>query len=552
MEFADCCIFGNFCKILPMFRLPAIPVFLASFVFFVTACQAQSTPKQSLLALSKANHTLAIVDPVTFKVIIRIPVGEDPHEVVASADGKTAYVCIYGGGSFYEINVIDLLTQKPLRTIDTRPLFGPHDISFVNGKAWFTAEGSKAVGRYNPATNKMDWSMGTGQDRTHMLHVTSDGKKIYTTNMSSGTVSILDLNLIQPGKSAPPGAKPREEWVQTIVPTAIGSEGFDVTPDGTELWTAASEDGAIYIVNLATKKLAAKIDAKVIGANRLKITPNGKLAFISSLTIVPAEELWTLALYVIGVLVYVGLQGQVAPRMRDLVQIFAKAQDGDFSARYDEGADQMPDPVSMIGRAYNRLRVHLETIVLTDPLSGCFNRRGLNQLAEREVSRAIRGKKHVAVLAIDVDHFKTVNDDYGHLTGDEVIREVGQLLRDTAREIDVVARIGGEEFAILAPDSDDEGALILAERVRHAFRSHRFRSLPPDRRLTTSVGVAAAPARDDEVAKTLLERADEALYVAKRDGRDRSVSWHAGMRAFNDQHAERARRSTPGMIRAIE
>ena len=272
----------------------------------------------------------------------------------------------------------------------------------------------------------------------------------------------------------------------------------------------------------------------------------------SGATIVPAEELWTLALYVIGVLVYVGLQGQVAPRMRDLVQIFAKAQDGDFSARYDEGADQMPDPVSMIGRAYNRLRVHLETIVLTDPLSGCFNRRGLNQLAEREVSRAIRGKKHVAVLAIDVDHFKTVNDDYGHLTGDEVIREVGQLLRDTAREIDVVARIGGEEFAILAPDSDDEGALILAERVRHAFRSHRFRSLPPDRRLTTSVGVAAAPARDDEVAKTLLERADEALYVAKRDGRDRSVSWHAGMRAFNDQHAERARRSTPGMIRAIE
>ena len=283
MEFADCCIFGNFCKILPMFRLPAIPVFLASFVFFVTACQAQSTPKQSLLALSKANHTLAIVDPVTFKVIIRIPVGEDPHEVVASADGKTAYVCIYGGGSFYEINVIDLLTQKPLRTIDTRPLFGPHDISFVNGKAWFTAEGSKAVGRFDPATNKMDWSMGTGQDRTHMLHVTSDGKKIYTTNMSSGTVSILDLNLIQPGKSAPPGAKPREEWVQTIVPTAIGSEGFDVTPDGTELWTAASEDGAIYIVDLATKKLAAKIDAKVIGANRLKITPNGKLAFISSL-----------------------------------------------------------------------------------------------------------------------------------------------------------------------------------------------------------------------------------------------------------------------------
>jgi diguanylate cyclase (GGDEF)-like protein len=268
--------------------------------------------------------------------------------------------------------------------------------------------------------------------------------------------------------------------------------------------------------------------------------------------IVPGEELWTLALYAIGVLVYVGLQGQVAHRMRTLVRIFTKAQEGDFTARYDEGADQMPDPVTVIGRAYNRMRAHLETIVLTDPLSGCFNRRGLNQLAEREVSRAIRGKKHVAVLAIDVDHFKTINDDYGHLTGDEVIREVGQLLRDTAREIDVVSRIGGEEFAILAPDSADEGALILAERVMHAFREHRFRSLPPDRRITASVGVAAAPARDDEVAKTLLARADEALYVAKRNGRDRTVVWHAGMRAFDGSNAGRARQSTPGMIRAID
>ncbi len=266
----------------------------------------------------------------------------------------------------------------------------------------------------------------------------------------------------------------------------------------------------------------------------------------------PAEELWTLALYLIGALVYVGLQGHVATRMRSLVQIFHRAQEGDFSVRYDEGADQMPDPVTVIGRAYNKMRAHLEAIVLTDPLSGCFNRRGLNQLAEREVSRAVRGKKHVAVLAVDIDHFKSINDEYGHLTGDEVIREVGALLRETAREVDVVARIGGEEFTILAPDSNDEGAMILAERVMQAFRDHRFRSLPPERRITTSVGVAAAPARDDEVAKTLLARADEALYVAKRSGRDRAVSWHAGMRAFDATKPARARHSTPTMIRSQE
>jgi YVTN family beta-propeller protein len=266
-----------------VFRLIAVNVLLATFIISLTECNAQSTPKRALLALSKANHTLAIVDPATLNIIVRIPVGEDPHEVVASSDGRTAYVCIYGGGSLHEINIIDLVAQKPLRNIDTRPLFGPHDITFVNGKAWFTAEGSKAVGRYDPATDKLDWSMGTGQDRTHMIYITTDGKKIYTTNVSSGTVSILIDTLIQPGRMAPPDSKPREDWVQTIIPTARGSEGFDVSPDGRELWTASSEDGTISIIDLGAKKLAAKIDAKVLGANRLKFTPNGKLIFISSL-----------------------------------------------------------------------------------------------------------------------------------------------------------------------------------------------------------------------------------------------------------------------------
>ncbi len=263
-----------------MYRLIAVNVFLATFIFPATACNAQSTPKQSLLALSKADHVLAIVDPSTLKVTARIPVGEDPHEVIASSDGKTAYVSIYGGGSLHELNVIDLVAQRPLTNVDTRPLFGPHGLTFVDGKAWFTAEGSKAIGRYDPATGKLDWSMGTGQDRTHMIFVTADAKKIYTTNVSSGTVSILVDTLISPPF---PNARPHEDWMQTIVPTAGGSEGFDVSPDGSELWTASAEDGTISIIDLTTKKLATKIDAKVSGANRLKFTLDGKQVFISSL-----------------------------------------------------------------------------------------------------------------------------------------------------------------------------------------------------------------------------------------------------------------------------
>jgi len=258
-------------------------VLVAAVLLSVTESKGQSTPKRALLALSKTNRTLSIVDPSTLKIIAKIPVGDDPHEVVASADGGKAYVCIYGGGSLHEINIIDLVAQKPFRTIDTRPLYGPHDAKFVNGKVWFTAEGSKAIGRYDPATDKLDWSMGTGQDRTHMIYVTPDGKRIYTTNVSSGTVSILVDTLMQPGKMAPPNAKPREDWFQTIIPTARGSEGFDVSPNGSELWTASSEDGTISIIDLGAKKLAMKIDGKVPGANRLKFTPNGKMVFISSL-----------------------------------------------------------------------------------------------------------------------------------------------------------------------------------------------------------------------------------------------------------------------------
>ena len=259
--------------------------FVAAGLLTVSAvvCVAQSAPQRTLLALSKTDHTLAIVDPVTLKVIARIPVGVDPHEVIASADGRTAYVSIYGGGSLHEINIIDLVGQKPTSNFDTRPLNGPHGLDFAGGKLWFSAEGAKAVGRYDPATGKLDWCMGTGQDRTHMIYVTPDEKNVYTTNVSSGTVSILTDSLIQPAGFAPPGAKPHMDWIQTVIPVARGSEGFDVSPDGRQLWTAAADDGTISIIDPGARKLVGKIDAGVVGANRLKFTPDGKRVLITSL-----------------------------------------------------------------------------------------------------------------------------------------------------------------------------------------------------------------------------------------------------------------------------
>lgn len=270
-------------------------MFTASLFIVLLMCAYTSSAQRYLLALSKNNHTLAMVDPVTLKVIAKMPVGADPHEVIASADGKTAYVTIYGGGSLHEMDVIDLVAKKSLTPIDTKPFFGPHGITFAAGKVWFTAEGSKSVVRFDPATQAFDWAMGTGQDRTHMIYVTPDAKKIYTTNVSSGTVSILQDTLIKPGNFGPPPGggqggpppgfrpQPRHDWVQTIIPVSRGSEGFDVSPDGRQLWTAASDDGTIAVIDLASKTLVDKIDAKALGANRLAFTPDGKRVLISSL-----------------------------------------------------------------------------------------------------------------------------------------------------------------------------------------------------------------------------------------------------------------------------
>jgi DNA-binding beta-propeller fold protein YncE len=157
--------------------LSAVLIVSSTLTTKVVAQDSTGSSQSSLLALSKADHTLAIVDPGTLKVLSRIPVGSDPHEVIASSDGKTAYVSIYGGGSLHELNIIDLVAQKPLTNVDTRPLFGPHGLVFVNRKLWFSAEGSKAVGRYDPATGSVDWSMGTGENRTHMIYVTGRRKK---------------------------------------------------------------------------------------------------------------------------------------------------------------------------------------------------------------------------------------------------------------------------------------------------------------------------------------------------------------------------------------
>jgi YVTN family beta-propeller protein len=154
---------------------------------------------------------------------------------------------------------------------------------FAGGKVWFTAEAAKAIGSYDPATNKVDWILGTGQNRTHMIYVFDDLKRLVTSNISSASMTVIEKTSGgAPGRG--PGRGPREDWDQTVIPVGRGAEGFDVSPDGKELWAANAGDGTISILNIAGKKVTETLSANVSGANRLKFTPDGKLVFVSTLS----------------------------------------------------------------------------------------------------------------------------------------------------------------------------------------------------------------------------------------------------------------------------
>src|SRR3984957_19257556 len=240
---------------------------------------AQTTPDHALLILAKEDNTLLIVDPDSLKVTAKLPVGPDPHEVIASPDGTTAYISNYGGGAYNTLSVVDLAARKVLPTIDFGPLRGPHGLALVGGRVWFTAEAAKAIGSYDPATKRVDWIMGTGQNRTHMIYVFPGLNQVVTTNVSSASVSIMEK--IGGGAATGPSSG---DWNETVVPVGRESEGIDVSPDGKEIWVANADDGTVSIIDVASKKVIGTLAANVEGANRLKFTPDGKLVFISSLS----------------------------------------------------------------------------------------------------------------------------------------------------------------------------------------------------------------------------------------------------------------------------
>lgn len=161
----------------------------------------------------------------------------------------------------------------------------------------------------------------------------------------------------------------------------------------------------------------------------------------------------------------------------------------------------------------------LEQMATTDGLTGCLNKRAFLEELDRKLRSATRFGRQLSLIVTDIDHFKSVNDTYGHATGDVVIKELGAILQRAKRETDIVARFGGEEFCVLCEETDTEGALLLAERIREELKATTFRTELGKLNVTASLGVATYPHHADD-SHALFEASDKALYAAKHSGRD--------------------------------
>jgi YVTN family beta-propeller protein len=249
---------------------PRLSPLLATAAVLAAPLFAADLPHPALLALNKEG-TLAIVNPATKQVLAKIRVGESPHEAAATADGKLAFVSNYGGATpGSTISVIDLVAQKEIHRLDLGTLRRPHGLAVFDGKLYFTCEVNKIIGRYDPATNQIDWLLGTGQDQTHMIELSHDGSQIYTANIAGNTISIIDRT-------------GEVNWLVTSIPVGKGPEGFDVTPDGKELWAAGSRDGSVSEIDIANKRLIRTFNVQTKRSNRLRFTPDGRLVLITDL-----------------------------------------------------------------------------------------------------------------------------------------------------------------------------------------------------------------------------------------------------------------------------
>jgi diguanylate cyclase (GGDEF)-like protein len=202
------------------------------------------------------------------------------------------------------------------------------------------------------------------------------------------------------------------------------------------------------------------------------------------------------------------------PAARGVLALYDKHGHDEFD---DSDLETMRTFAGQAAVAVDNVRVHEEAqrLSITDPLTGLFNHRSLRDTLRRETERAGRFRRKLAVLALDLDHFKQINDRYGHAAGDGVLVEFAHRIRREIREVDIAFRHGGEEFALLLPETDEVGGVAVARRLGEAIRRVPINGVP----VTVSIGIAVFPDHGQN-GPAVLHAADEALYAVKTAGRD--------------------------------
>lgn len=234
-----------------------------------------------------------------------------------------------------------------------------------------------------------------------------------------------------------------------------------------------------------------------------------------------AQVAFTIGLFALVTGVLIAAYGEFRSRMNRL-RLFCKLiEDGDLAPALPVGVERRPDDLTLLARSFESMRSRLAEQVGTDPLTGCLNRRALETRLQAEWRQAKRRGSSVAVLAIDLDDFKKINDERGHPFGDIVLRELADIMKTTARDTDAVARVGGDEFVIVLPDTGWQGALTFAERIRRKVADFHFGGATSDIDLTISIGVALARGTDPVSPDILLQEADRTMYKAKHTGKNR-------------------------------
>lgn len=268
-----------------LYKAQSLTLIAVLFICGITAWTAQAQDAAltaDLLVLHKIKTgadqpgDIAYVNLASGQVVARVPVGREPHELAVSSDGKYAVATNTGANSDpgNTLSLIDVVKRKEIRRVNLGPMYKPHGVVYRDGRFYFTAEDSRVVGAYDPVTDHVVMIMGTGQNTSHNLVFTPDGKTIFTANRGSDTVNMFQLTGSPLDASA---------WKSTIIPVCKAPQGLDVSPDGKELWVGCRVSNEMAVINVADGKVIKTFPTLTGQLARVRFTLDGKRVLAADL-----------------------------------------------------------------------------------------------------------------------------------------------------------------------------------------------------------------------------------------------------------------------------